>query len=43
MVGLTEIGEVHAYVMDENEKIPVEGKLRYRGIDVFDLVKGALV
>jgi len=41
LVGLTEIGEVHAYVMDENEKIPVEGKLRYRGIDVFDLVKGA--
>jgi citrate synthase len=26
--------------MDENEKVPVEGRLRYRGIDLFDLVKG---
>lgn len=40
LVGLTEIGEVHAYVFDDNEKIPVEGKLVYRGIDINDLVKG---
>jgi citrate synthase len=40
LVGLTEIGEVHAYVFSESEKIPVEGKLIYRGIDVYDLVKG---
>lgn len=40
LVGLTEVGEVHAYVMDEKEKVPVEGRLRYRGIDIFDFVKG---
>ncbi len=40
LVGLTEIGEVHAYVFSESEKIPVEGKLIYRGIDVYDFVKG---
>ncbi len=40
LVGLTEIGDVHGYIMDENEKIPVEGRLRYRGIDVRDMVDG---
>ncbi len=40
LVGLTEIGEVHAYVFDENEKIPVEGRLIYRGVDIYDLVEG---
>ena len=40
LVGLTEIGEVHAYIMDDNEKVPVEGKLFYRGINVKDFVKG---
>ncbi len=40
LVGLTEIGDVHGYIMDEGDKIPVEGRLRYRGIDVADLVSG---
>ncbi len=40
LVGLTEIGDVHAYIIDEGEKIPVEGRLLYRGIDVYDLVNG---
>ncbi len=40
LVGLTEIGEVHAYIMDENEKVPVEGRLLYRGIDITKLVEG---
>lgn len=40
LVGLTEVGDVHAYIMDEGEKIPVQGRLRYRGIDIFDIVKG---
>lgn len=39
LVGLTEIGDVHAYVMDNGQKVPVDGKLSYRGIDVYDLVK----
>ena len=38
LAGLTAIGEVHGYVMDEGNKAPVEGKLRYRGIDVEDIV-----
>ena len=40
LVGLTEIGEVHGYIIDEGEKIPVEGRLNYRGINVNDLVSG---
>lgn len=40
LVGLTEIGEVHAYVIEENEKLPVPGRLRYRGININDFVKG---
>jgi citrate synthase len=41
LVGLTRIGDVHAYIIDEGEKIPVDGKLYYRGFDVEDLVKNA--
>ncbi|MCF7955771.1 MAG: citrate/2-methylcitrate synthase [Phycisphaerae bacterium] len=40
LVGLTEIGDVHGYIVDENEKVPDEGRLRYRGIDINDIVKG---
>ena len=38
LAGMTSIGEVHGYVMDEGNKVPVEGKLRYRGIDIEDIV-----
>ncbi|MDR0586953.1 MAG: citrate synthase, partial [Treponema sp.] len=41
LVGLTRIGDVHGYIIDEGEKIPVDGKLYYRGIDVEDLVRNA--
>ncbi len=40
LVGLTTIGDVHGYVIDEGEAKPVEGRLRYRGIDIKELVKG---
>ena len=40
LVGLTEIGEVRAYVLSEGEKVPVEGTLLYRGINVNDFVSG---
>jgi len=40
LVGLTEIGDVHGYIIDEGEKVPVHGRLRYRGYDVADMVKG---
>lgn len=42
LVGLTEIGEVHSYIIDENETVPVPGRLIYRGIDINDLVDGFL-
>jgi len=42
LVGLTEIGEVHSYIIDENEIIPVPGRLIYRGIDINDIVNGFL-
>lgn len=42
LAGLTEIGEVHAYVMDEGEPLPIEGKLFYRGVDVEDMVRAFL-
>ncbi len=38
LVGLTSIGEVSGYIMEENEKIPAPGKLFYRGIDINDIV-----
>jgi citrate synthase len=41
LVGLTEIGDVHAYIINEQgERVPVEGQLFYRGIEINDLVKG---
>lgn len=42
LAGLTEIGEVHAYIIDENEMVPCPGKLYYRGYDVEELVQGFL-
>jgi citrate synthase len=43
LVGLTRIGDVHGYIMDEGEKIPQEGKLYYRGFDVQKIVENAAV
>jgi citrate synthase len=40
LVGLTEIGSVHGYIISESEKVAVPGKLFYRGIDVDDLIRG---
>ena len=40
LVGLTEIGEVHSYIVDENEMIPIPGKLMYRGVDIENIVEG---
>lgn len=39
LVGLTEIGNVHGYSMQNGKKVPEEGKLTYRGIDVEEMVK----
>lgn len=40
LVGLTEIGNVVGYEMDGNKKVPSEGHLYYRGIEISDLVNG---
>ena len=40
LVGLTEIGDVHGYILSEKEKVPVEGQLTYRGLDVKELIRG---
>lgn len=42
LVGLTEIGEVHSYIIDENEVIPIPGSLMYRGINIQYIVSGFL-
>ncbi|MBQ6496084.1 MAG: citrate synthase [Firmicutes bacterium] len=43
IVGLTHIGEVVGYTIDEQgNKIPAEGKLYYRGYDIEDLVNTVL-
>ena len=39
LVGLTTIGNVHGYVMNEGEKQPIHGELYYRGINVRDIVR----
>jgi len=41
LVGLTRIGDVHGYIVDEGEKVAIPGKLFYRGIDVEDIVAAA--
>lgn len=38
VAGLTNIANVHGYVVSDNEKIADEGALRYRGYDVYDLL-----
>lgn len=42
LAGLTEIGEVHSYIIDESEMIPCPGKLYYRGYDIEEIVQGFL-
>lgn len=39
LVGLTNIGDAHGYIVNEGDKISDQGVLRYRGVDVFDIVR----
>jgi citrate synthase len=41
LVGLTRIGDVLGYKVENGKKIPLEGKLFYRGIDVEDIALAA--
>ncbi|MDR1573240.1 MAG: citrate/2-methylcitrate synthase [Clostridiales Family XIII bacterium] len=40
LTGLTEISEIQAFDTSSGKKVPIEGKLFFRGVDVKDLVKG---
>lgn len=40
LVGLTRIADVYGYKLENGVKIPDEGRLSYRGIDIRDLVEG---
>jgi len=40
LVGLTEVGEVMSYFIDDGDRIPIEGKLFYQGYEVSDIVNG---
>lgn len=42
VVGLTEIGDVLSYDMIDGKKVPREGRLIYRGVDVYDLVDACI-
>lgn len=39
MAGLTSVGAVQGYYIDDGEKVPMEGHLRYRGYDITDIVR----
>lgn len=39
LAGLTNISEVHGYVVSESEKTAIDGKLSYRGYDINDLTE----
>lgn len=40
--GLTNICNVHGYVVNEGEKMPIEGQLIYRGYNIKDLVENTV-
>ena len=40
MAGLTHVCNVHGYLIADGDKVPDEGKLTYRGIDVKDIITG---
>ena len=43
MAGITRLGNVHGYLLNEGEREPIEGKLTYRGIDLYDLLYACAV
>lgn len=40
MAGITQIGNVRGYYIEDGEKVPMDGQLIYRGINVQDLIGG---
>lgn len=41
LAGITQICNVHGYLMSEGEKLPIDGELIYRGININDLIAGS--
>ena len=39
MAGLTAVGQVKGYYIEDGEKMPMEGHLKYRGYDIYDIVE----
>lgn len=42
MAGLTKICSVEGYYIEDGERMPIEGKLTYRGMNVTDIVNGCI-
>jgi citrate synthase len=43
ITGLTEISEMNGYITNEDGiRVPIEGVMYYRGIDIFDIIKGIM-
>ena len=42
IAGLTNICNVHGYVVNEGEKSPIDGQLIYRGYNINDIVNNAV-
>ena len=40
LVGVSRLGNVHGYIINEGEREPIEGRLTYRGYNVYDLIHG---
>lgn len=40
LAGLTQIGEVKSYIIDDGEMVPCEGKLYYHSVDLEKIVEG---
>ena len=42
LAGITQICNVHGYLLNEGERMPIDGELTYRGYSINDLVDGCL-
>ena len=40
LVGVSKVGSVQGYLMQDGQRVPAPGKLYYRGVDIEDIVRG---
>ena len=43
LAGLTSIGEVRGYIIDDCDKVPVAGKLLYRGVNIKKIINNSTI